>query len=271
MSKTKKRMKLKLIYLLIIMSTSLNAQELIYENGIYSEKPNKKDTSNLKYTLDNKIYIHNRTINYDYYFLLENDTTKYKFRNLEESKYSLCSKYDCDSEIIDKIKLEVNDRLFLFDFDSTYSQTVISYYYLSNNNNILKKESTGIIENRKNTWIHPPRNFDFKILEINPFPFISFEEDNWNWTLEIGDIWGSEKWKTWKGIINVNYKYKNIGKTKIMTKLGEVECTVTESEANSILGSTFLKSFYNEKYGFVKLEYTNIDNSKLIYEIEKFL
>lgn len=264
-------MKLKIFSLLIIVSNSINAQELIYENGIYSEKPNNKDTSNLRYTIDNKIYTHNRTINYDYYFQLENDTTKYKFRTNEESKYSLCSKYDCDAEIIDKIKLEVNDRLFLFDFDSTYNQTVISYYYLSNYNNILSKESTGIIENNKNLWIHPPRNFDFKILEINPFPFISFEEDDWSWSLEIGDLWSSQKWKTWEGIINVSYKYKNVGKTNIMTKLGEIECIVTESEAISTIGSTFLKSFYNEKYGFVKLEYTNIDNSKLIYEIENFL
>lgn len=264
-------MKLKMISLLILLSNSINAQELIYENGIYSEIPNNNDTSNLKYTIDNKIYIHNRAIIYDYYFQLEDDSTKYKFKTKEESKYTLCSKYGCDEEIIDRIKLEVNDRLFLFDFDSTYNQTVISYYFISNNNNILKKESTGIIENHKNIWVHPPRQFDFKILEINPFPFVSFVENEWNWKLEVGEIWGSEKWKTWKGVIELSYKYKKQPNTLIMTKFGEIECIVTEAEAHSVLGTTFLKSYFNEKYGFIKLEYTNIDNSKLVYEMESFL
>jgi hypothetical protein len=35
------------------------------------------------------------------------------------------------------------------------------------------------------------------------------------------------------------------------------------------LGTTKLKSFFNENFGFVKLDYTNIDGTKTIIELEK--
>lgn len=53
-------------------------------------------------------------------------------------------------------------------------------------------------------------------------------------------------------------------KVKITTKLGKLKCFVIESEASSELGTTRLVAYFHPKYGFVKLDYTNIDGSKTI-------
>ena len=55
----------------------------------------------------------------------------------------------------------------------------------------------------------------------------------------------------------------------ITTKLGKLECYVIESEAKSNLGSTKLISYFNETYGFLKLDYTNIDSTKIVIEINE--
>ena len=53
-------------------------------------------------------------------------------------------------------------------FIPDYNQTVLSYKI----GNDLRSFMSGVVENEKNVWIHPPRDEYFKILEINPFPFI---------------------------------------------------------------------------------------------------
>ncbi len=71
-----------------------------------------------------------------------------------------------------------------------YNQTAISYEYFINNGISYTKEVTGAIENKMNVWIHPPRSNFFKILELNPFPYIKTPYKigtKWNWKLQIGD------------------------------------------------------------------------------------
>ncbi|BDX39651.1 hypothetical protein CYCD_30060 [Tenuifilaceae bacterium CYCD] len=144
-----------------------------------------------------------------------------------------------------------------------YYQTGISYIINKKN---LNYDMTGLIENEKNIWLHPPREFLFQILELNPYPYIKYPLEighRWSWKLRIGSAWGDKRWKQWKGIVEFNYKYSIVDKKTIKTKLGDLTCFVIESEAISVLGKTKLTSYFNSKYGFVKLDYTNIDNSKL--------
>jgi len=134
-------------------------------------------------------------------------------------------------------------------------------------------EKTGLIENSKNIWMHPPRMALFKILELNPFPYVKFPceiGEEWIWKLTIGDMWGDERWKTWNGQIENNYFYKIVEKEKITTQFYEnIDCWIIDATAKSELGETFLRSYFNEQIGFVKWEYINIDNSKIIFEIKK--
>ena len=153
-----------------------------------------------------------------------------------------------------------------------YNQTSISYQFMQNNGEIFTMEVTGAIENEKNVWIHPPRSSFFEILELNPFPYIKEPlkiGNKWNWKLKIGDHWSDKRWLEWKGGIENIYEYEIIDKKNIETKLGILKCFVIKSKAKSRIGETQLLSYFNENYGFVKLDYNNIDGTKTILELEK--
>ena len=140
------------------------------------------------------------------------------------------------------------------------------------NSRPLTMEMTGAIENEMNVWIHPPRSNFFKILELNPFPYIKSPYQigtKWNWKLEIGDHWADKRWLEWKGGIENNYDYEIKEKKNISTKLGNLECYIIHSKAKSRIGETELISYFNPNFGFVKLEYKNIDGTKTILELEK--
>jgi len=50
---------------------------------------------------------------------------------------------------------------------------------------------SGTIENEGNVWIHPPRDNYFKIIELNPFPYIKAPYNigaKWAWKLKIVNI-----------------------------------------------------------------------------------
>ena len=120
-----------------------------------------------------------------------------------------------------------------------YNQTAIGYEYIMNNGQFLTMEMTGAIENEMNVWIHPPRSNFFKILELNPFPYIKSPYQigtKWNWKLEIGDHWADKRWLEWKGGIENNYDYEIKDKKNITTKLGNLECYIIHSKAKSRIG-----------------------------------
>jgi len=154
--------------------------------------------------------------------------------------------------------------------DPKYYQIGISYIIEKND---VSPFITGLIENEKNIWLHPPREFLFRILELNPFPYIKYPFQighTWNWDLEIGGQWGDKRWKEWTGNITNKYQYKITDKKTISTAIGALECYVIESEAKSELGTTKLTSYFNEQFGFVKLDYTNIDSSTIEIDIKGF-
>jgi hypothetical protein len=164
-----------------------------------------------------------------------------------------------EGNIIKDFKMEILNRNLRYNNPSFY-QKGISF--------IIDKNitTTGLIENELNIWLHPPREYLFKILELNPFPYIKSPIEighTWEWKLKIGGQWGDKRWKEWTGNIENKYQYRIVGIEKLKTTLGTLDCYIVESQAVSELGITKLKSYFNERYGFVRLEYTNIDNSKI--------
>ena len=147
-----------------------------------------------------------------------------------------------------------------------YSQTNLKYSLFDETSYSM----SGVIENEANVWMHPPRDYYFEILELNPFPYIKepFEIGNkWKWSLKIGDSWADERWKTWQGSIENKYEYEIVDKRKLETELGELNCYLIKSNAKSRIGKTELTAFFHEKYGFVKLNYINIDGTKTNLEL----
>ncbi len=287
-----------IIFLLFTFSI-VPAQELIFEDGIYVEKAIPRDTSAHKYTIDNSSYKLNKTFIYDYYYQ-DSSGTKYKFlRNKDswDNKNQLnLTKYGSnDYNTIEYLRIIISDYLNTFtSFDSTYSQTVFSYDYLdkakqpadtvcANFKRLNPKhkrpcgdETTGVIDNAKNTWMHPPRNYTFKILQLCPYPFYMKENSTsiWSWELETGGFYLDPRWINSTELINIKYNYQRQKNEVIKTKIGELECNVTIASGFSKFKNgqlnTELKSYYNEKYGFVKLEYRTVNNCKIIIDLIEY-
>lgn len=125
--------------------------------------------------------------------------------------------------------------------------------------------SSLVIENDSMVWIHPPRRHFFKILEINPFPCIRMNKINnqWNDSLVIGSQYTDERWAIWdRNLINRS-TYKIQKDTLLNTSFGLLKCKVIHAVSQNKIGRSSLVSYFNDTYGFVLLNYKNIDNSRL--------
>ena len=250
---------------------TLQAQNTAFElvkddDNIWVEKFDSTVVDENRYNWNNTIFKVGRTFVYDFVHITKTgDSLFVAFK--EEQEWDFVSKSEKVDNTVAGVKIGVSNGLSPFDqFLPDYNQTVISYTY--------GKEKTfsvsGAIENEKNIWIHPPRDRYFKILELNPFPYIEAPYEvgtRWKWNLAIGAQWGDSRWKTWEGNIENSYDYEIVGTETIKTAFGEISCYVIQSHADSSLGKTALTAHFNESYGFVKLDYTNIDGSKTILQL----
>jgi hypothetical protein len=242
--------------------------------NIYLENPVPADNNPDRYTIDNIAYRINRKFIFDYSIIRGEDTLKITAPKMTapdsdfQREWDFILKNGQHEDKIETISITVLPGI------SNDNQTMLKYeyQYIPDLGYSTFSSTSGVIENEMNTWMHPHRDKYFMILELNPFPFIQqpFKVgNNWTWTLGIGDHWKDDRWKTWAGSITNNYEYKIIGKEKLKTKIGEMDCWIVESTATSSIGSTGLIGYYNEENGFVKLDYINIDKSRLTMEIKE--
>lgn len=206
------------------------------------------------------IYKRECIITYSYKYFDKNGKELFFYINKDQS-WDFINVNQTKDNVIKDFQLKILSDNMNFT-NPTYYQTGISY--IVNKENVNNK--TGLIENEKNIWLHPPREYLFQILELNPYPYIKFPIEighTWSWKLRVGEGWGDKRWKQWKGVAEFNYKYSIVGKKTIKTNIGNLDCFIVESEAISEIGKTELISYFNREYGFVRFEYTNIDNSKL--------
>jgi hypothetical protein len=240
--------------------------------NIYLENPLSTDNNPDRYTLDNRAYRIDRKFIFDYSIIRNGDTLKIATPKMTEPdsdfqrEWSFIPKNSPHTDKIETISITVQPGI------CNVNQTMLryEYQYVTDLDYSTFSSISGVIENEMNTWMHPHRDKYFMILELNPFPFIQqpFKTGNkWTWTLEIGDYWKDERWKIWTGSIRNDYEYEIIGKKRLKTKIGKMDCWVVQSVATSSIGSTELIGYYNEDNGFVKLDYVNIDKSRLTIEI----
>lgn len=265
-------------------TTEKRDYEIILDGGIYVEKFDSTNISENRYTANNQTYLEGNRLIYDYYYE-DLEGTKYKFKEIDgasgmmdyrerENAWSFVNIDSLTENTIEYVELIVDYGLVpMINSNPDYNQTVISYIYPQVNGESDFNSSTGVIENENNIWVHPPRDRFFRILEINPFPFIQapYEIGNkWNWSLGIGSFWGDERWKTWEESLDNQYEYEIIDKIKINLSIGDIECYVIQSTATSTIGQTHLTAYFNIDIGFVKLDYTNIDSTKTVLELIQF-
>jgi hypothetical protein len=226
---------------------------------------------------DNVIYINGREFVFSYkYYSKQNkpmtcyvlDTTKMLWK-LEEKIQNPNNKWYA----IDKIHLRVHYKTK--DSVST-NQTPIEYSYFSNNKRIGFKEQTSISESDNMVMINVPRFYCFYLSELISPPLINRPP------LKIGESWPSSieipestikfmrldtLLKTNGNIVN-GYSTTITDTISIETNMGKLFCYVvnTESKNNNKLPS--LISYFNEKYGFIRLNYFNIDSTRMEYNLE---
>ncbi|MDW3651408.1 MAG: hypothetical protein R8P61_30295 [Bacteroidia bacterium] len=253
--------------------TETTAYQLIEEDGIYVEVFDSTYTDQNRFTDNNRIYLPGRAFAYDFFHQTK-EGKKQSFKDGRDPEKWATSWHFVEPDAEAAVKqVIIKSRSGLSPFVESipdYNQTIVSYDYPDVSGNSTFNSMSGVIENEKNTWIHPPRDKYFRILELNPFPFVQapYEVGNsWDWSLNIGAAWGDERWKEWEGVIENTYQYEIKEKKLYQTALGEIECIEIHASATSDLGLTQLVSLFNQEYGFVKLDYTNIDSSKTILEL----
>jgi hypothetical protein len=138
--------------------------------------------------------------------------------------------------------------------------------------NIKRKES-GVLETSTEIFLHPPRKDQYAILEFSPFPIVHFPLSvgkEWDWSLEIGSHWAKMAGiENFDSLYNFNYSYKITNKTTYNFNKSIIDCFVIEANCNSPYGESKLISYFNDQYGFVKLEYLNLDGSCFIFSLIK--
>jgi hypothetical protein len=230
-------------------------------SGILVEKFDSLNTDENKYNYNNEVFKVGTKFTYDFeHFTPQNELHYFKIHQ-DKNTWDFVNQSDSDPSVIKNVIIGTLQGNPMAKYVPDYNQTAVSYQF---------KEDTpfsmsGVIENEGNLWMHPPRDHYFKILELNPFPYIKAPYEvgtKWTWNLLIGSQWGDERWKTWKGNIENKYQYEITDKKTLTTNFGDLECFVVESTANSTLGETALTAYFHPKYGFVQLDYTNIDGSK---------
>ena len=126
----------------------------------------------------------------------------------------------------------------------------------------------GIIENVEQVWMHPFRHNQFNFTEVAPFPEVRFP-------LNIGKTWtenlGIQGWGDWNNS-SINSHYEVVDRGIVNTNYGKIEnCWKVLSKSNFILGESVFEYWFNEKLGFVKMEYTNYGNQYLKIELSEII
>ncbi|HUH29329.1 hypothetical protein [Gelidibacter sp.] len=245
----------KAFLLFFIIATNLSFGQ---QYGSLHIEKSKIDKNNTIYTLGKEFVfsIHIRDNNSDY-FLKSNEHDDFKLtKNIDSVKIS---------EIhLTVLKPKIFKRLIR-------NQTQILYSYEPNPTLIA---TTGLVENDKNVWIHPPRAGFFQSLETCPFPYVKLNKSigyTWTDSMLINNHWSHKEWGEWEDKLLLNYEYEIVGKENIDSKLGEIECLIINAVAKSAIGESTLKAYFSDKYGFIKLEYKLFSGIEIDLNLEKVI
>lgn len=124
----------------------------------------------------------------------------------------------------------------------------------------------GVREKDTVLWMHPPRDGQYRVLELSPFPYIKLpvrQGQHWQWQLAVGSHWGDKLWATWPGDMLVTNSYEVTGQQLVATPLGKLPCWVVRAQATCQKGTAALTSCYNPRYGFVRLAYRTLNNRRV--------
>jgi hypothetical protein len=134
------------------------------------------------------------------------------------------------------------------------------------NPNWQHQEITGVIENVEKIWTHPFRSNQYNFTQVAPFPQMELP-------LRIGKKWTDNNISLRDGFgdwanMKVKSEFEIIEQSNIKTEYGEFENSWKVKAVSTFpLGESELIYWFNEQYGFVKLDYTNYGKQRLNIEV----
>lgn len=159
-----------LILLLIIFRNCfgqfpVNEAEYILVDGyVFAENLEHKKTNCKDCDSENKIFKVDKKFIYSYKYL-DSQKNAFLFKILANGQWDFVSISSNEPNIVRNIELQILPNGENFS-NPKFCQTRIGYRLQKNFSNFT---TTGLIENKKNIWLHPPRQYLFHILELNPF------------------------------------------------------------------------------------------------------
>ena len=135
-----------------------------------------------------------------------------------------------------------------------------------------KKTGSGVAEGAGGVWIHPPRFDEYAILELSPFPEVKrpfVPGQIWDWKLHVGDHYANSAWAVWKGDMLVKTQYSATKTQVVRTALGQLACQEVLAVSCCAQGISTLRTLFHPTYGFVVLNYRNIDGKRLKLELSR--
>jgi len=154
-------------------------------------------------------------------------------------------------------------------FSKEHGQTRSSWSYSGEKG---WKSYSGIEESDTAIWIHPPRTDLYRKLELSPFPMVKYPLEvgnKWTWSLLVGNHYSIKGHAEWADTTNEKFvsNYRITQKAPLSTKLGEISCFEISSFTESNFEQTELKAHFSTDYGFVRLDYQNIDKGRMTFEL----
>ncbi|MCL1666984.1 hypothetical protein M2T82_02795 [Elizabethkingia ursingii] len=167
-----------------------------------------------------------------------------------------------------------NQKTIFYDYCNSIEECQRNFKELINGNiTESHDEITGIDKGNNYVWIHPPRSDNFKILELNAFPYFVKNEKKWENSITFNDSWGNKNWIEWEGYRTANSTYE-LTKDNILYSFQGKDILCSEISAfTSIpgLGKTNANFYYNSTYGFVRMTFTTINNKIIELKLLKTL
>lgn len=233
----------------------------VIEEGIFVEKFDPSVTDENRYNLDNVVFKVGRTFVYDYTYT-DKEGKEFYFEGGRDG-WNFAPKGTDRYYVVKQVHIKVLPGLEpMIQTIPDYNQTLLNFSCPPNTDYTI----SGVVENYKNIWMHPPREALFRILELNPFPFIQAPYEvghTWDWELDVDQKWGDPRWATWEGSITNKYTYEIVEEKKLDTAFGELDCMIIHADANSQLGKTSMVAAFHPEYGFVDMKFVNIDGTQM--------
>lgn len=253
----------------ITSNAGFHSNTTLQSNGVAIEEATESNRFINSFNTDNEIYRPGRSWRYKFTAAKDNILQALEVNRKGEWQLVPASKRRNPGwKRVDGLTLEVEDGFG--PYQSDFNQTVVKYTYLVNGREDGNESFTGLVENSANVWLHPIRTDLFEILALNPYPFVQKPLEvgkRFEFKLPVNENWSNPEWKKWFGTLRNNCRYEIVKKRSVELPFGKLNPFTIMSNCQNELGNTGLIAYFDEEMGFVKLDYRNIDNSWLSFEL----